>query len=351
MVRSLSGWVSLGLLLAPLFVAAAAGTVMAAEPVRVIFDTDLGADIDDALALAIIHALQARGRCRLVAVTLTNEEPRAAALVDAIDTFYGHGDVPIGAARNGKSAGSRYLETAESRDGDRFRYPRKVQSGKDLPAAVDVLRRVLADQPDGSVVICQVGLSSNLAALLQTGPDQASPLSGPELVKRKVKLLSVMGGAFVPIEGNARYAEYNIKGDLPASRRLAADWPTPIVWSGFEIGLAVPYPASSIEHDYGYVEHHPIAEAYRLYDKMPYDRPSWDLTAVLYGLLPDRGYFDLSPPGRVTVEEDGATRFEMQEGGPHRYLILRPEQRARVTEALVELASQPPACPPRKESR
>ncbi|HJT76109.1 MAG TPA: nucleoside hydrolase [Gemmataceae bacterium] len=337
------------MVLVPLFLAAA-GTAAAAGPTRVIFDTDLGADIDDALALAMIHALQARGDCRLVAVTLTNAEPRAAALVDAINTFYGHGDTPIGAARNGKAAASHYLETAELRDGDRLRYPRKVQSGKDLPAAVDVLRRVLAAQPDGSVVIAQVGLSSNLAALLQSGPDQASPLPGPELVKRKVKLLSVMGGAFVPIEGNARYAEYNIKSDLPASRRLAADWPTPIVWSGFEIGLAVPYPATSIEHDFGYVRHHPIADAYRLYEKMPYDRPSWDLTAVLYGLLPDRGYFDLSPPGRVTVDEDGATRFEKQEGGPHRYLILRPEQRGRVKEALVQLASQPP-CAAAKEAR
>ena len=135
-----------------------------------------------------------------------------------------------------------------------------------------------------------------------------------------------------------------------ARSTVAPDWPTPVVWSGFEIGLAVPYPAASIEQDFGYFAHHPIADAYRLYEKMPYDRPTWDLTAVLYGLLPDRGYFDLSLPGRVTVDEDGATRFEKQEGGPHRYLILRPEQRARVREALVQLTSQPPCAAP-KEAR
>lgn len=294
----------------------------AAEPIRLIFDTDLGADIDDALALAILHAGQARGECRLLAVTLTNDDPRVAPAVDAINTFYGHPDVPIGAARNGIGSANRYLEIAQH-------FPHRVQSGKDLPDAVPLLRRVLAAQPDGSVVIAQVGLSSNLAALLATGPDDSSILPGRELVRRKVKLLSVMGGAFVPIEGNKRYAEYNIKSDLPASRRLAAEWPTPIVWSGFEIGLAIPYPARSIERDFGYVAHHPIAEAYRLYDKMPFDRPTWDLTAVLYALLPDRGYFDLSPPVRVTVEADGSTTFTKDDRGPHRYLILRPEQRGR----------------------
>ena len=31
----------------------------------VIFDTDMGNDVDDALALAVLHALQSRGQCRL----------------------------------------------------------------------------------------------------------------------------------------------------------------------------------------------------------------------------------------------------------------------------------------------
>ena len=318
----------------------------AREPVGLIFDTDLGSDIDDALALGMVHALQARGQCRLLAVTLTNDNPQAAPMVDAINTFYGHGDVPIGAARNGKDGASPYLEVVRRRDGDHWRFPHKIQSGKDLPDAVSLLRRVLAAQPDGSVVIVQVGLSSNLAALLRTTADRASPLTGQELAKRKVKLLSVMGGAFTPIDGNAHYAEYNVKSDLEAAARLAAEWPGPIVWSGFEVGLAVPYPAKSIENDFRYVEHHPVAEAYRAYAKMPYDRPTWDLTSTLYGVLSDRGYFDLSPPGRVVVEKDGSTRFDRDEHGLQRYLVLRPEQKARVQEALVQLASQPPSSAP-----
>ena len=72
-----------------------------------------------------------------------------------------------------------------------------------------------------------------------------------------------------------------------------------MVYSGFEIGIALPYPAISIERDYGYVPHHPLAEAYIRYIPPPHNRPTWDLTSVLYAILGDRGYFDLSPPGKV----------------------------------------------------
>jgi hypothetical protein len=107
----------------------------------------------------------------------------------------------------------------------------------------------------------QVGYFSNFAALLDTPGDATSPLTGRELVKQKVKLLSVMAGSFKP---NSHDLEYNVTQHLAASKRLARDWPTPIVWSGFEIGIAVPYPAVSIQRDFAYVPHHPAARAANL---------------------------------------------------------------------------------------
>ena len=153
-----------------------------------------------------------------------------------------------------------------------------------------------------------------------------------------------MAGAFEPIEGNKRYLEYNVVKDIASARDLAEQWPTPMVFSGFEIGIALPYPAVSIERDYGYVRHHPLAEAYIRRNPPPHNRPTWDLTSVLYAVVPDRGYFDISPPGTVTVVADGLTSFKETSPGNHRYLILRPEQKPRVLEALVQLSSQPP-CP------
>ena len=74
---------------------------LAAEPVKLIFDTDMGNDIDDAQALAMIHALQDRGAVELLAVTSTKDHPLSAAYIDALNTFYGRPDIPIGAVKNG----------------------------------------------------------------------------------------------------------------------------------------------------------------------------------------------------------------------------------------------------------
>jgi hypothetical protein len=82
--------------------------IMAASPapVDVILDTDIGNDIDDALALALLHALESRGECRLLAVTITKDHPLAAAFTDALNGFYGRGDVPIGMVRGGQTPGA-----------------------------------------------------------------------------------------------------------------------------------------------------------------------------------------------------------------------------------------------------
>ena len=64
---------------------------------------------------------------------------------------------------------------------------------------------------------------------------------------------------------------------------------------------------------------------------------------MLYAVCPDRGYFELSPPGEVTVEDDGFTKFDEVPAGRHRYLKLPDRQIERVREALVQLSSQPPA--------
>ncbi len=313
------------------------------RPVRFIFDTDIGNDVDDALAIGVIHALQTRNECELLAITITKDHDLAAPFVDAVNTFYGRGAVPIGVTRSGVTPKQgRFLGLAQTEDNGKLRYPHNLLSGQDAPEASALLREVLSAQPDGSVVIAQVGFSTNLARLLDTKPDKASNLSGRELVAQKVRVLSVMAGAFQPIKGKVHF-EYNVVKDIPAAKKLAEEWPTPIVYSGYEIGLAIRYPAASIERDYAYVSHHPLAEAYQLYDPTPHERPTWDLTSVLWGVRPERGYFDLSPAGLVTVDEKGRTTFQESVGGKHLYLIASESQMVRVREALAQLSSQPPA--------
>jgi inosine-uridine nucleoside N-ribohydrolase len=310
-----------------------------AAPVKLIFDTDMGNDVDDMMALAMIHNLQKRGACELLAVTITKDHPQAAAFVDAVNTLYGYPDIPIGVVRDGaaKEAGKFNLLADEKNADGSLRYPHDLKSGADAPEAVGLIKDILAQQPDGSVVIAQVGFFTNLARLLD------SP-GGKELIAKKVKLLSLMAGAFQTVKWDTRHLEYNVKLDVPAAQKLAKAWPTPVVWSGYEIGVAAAFPHVVIEQDLDYIPHHPLKEAYYLYNPPPHDRPTWDPTAVLYAVQPERGYFDLSPPGIVTVENDASTLFRPNKNGKgnQRFLVMSPEQTARVREAIVQLSVEPP---------
>ena len=304
-----------------------------AQAVPVIFDTDMGNDVDDALALAMLHALESRGECRLLGVTVTKDNPWAAVYVDLVNTFYGRGQIPVGMVKGSgvTPENSPMIQTpAERRRADgTLVYPRRLASGAEAVEAVALLRRLLASEKDGSVVIVQVGFSTNLARLLDTPADL-------ELVGRKVRLLSVMAGNFAQPK-----PEFNVQMDTASARRLFDRWPGEIVASGFEIGDAMKFPAARIEKDFAWAADHPVVDAYRAYMKMPYDRQTWDLTAVLYALRPGGGYFDLSAPGRITADDAGRTTFRPEVGGKHRYLVLTEAQRARTLECMVGLASQP----------
>lgn len=303
-----------------------------AQAVPVIFDTDMGNDVDDALALAMLHALESRGECRLLGVTLTKDNPWAAVYVDLVNTFYGRGQIPVGMVKGGVTPESSPMiqAPAERRRADgSLVYPRRLASGAEAVEAVALLRRLLAAAQDGSVVIVQVGFSTNLARLLDAPADL-------ELVKRKVKLLSVMAGNFVQPK-----PEFNVQKDTASARKLFDQWPGEIVASGFEIGEAMKFPAARIEKDFAWAADHPVVDAYRAYMKMPYDRQTWDLTAVLYGVRPAGGYFGLSAPGRITSDDKGLTNFRAEPTGKHRYLVLTEAQRARTLECMVGLASQP----------
>jgi inosine-uridine nucleoside N-ribohydrolase len=298
----------------------------AATPLDVIFDTDMGNDVDDALALAMLHAFASRGEVKLLAVTVSKDNPWAAEYVRLVNEYYGRGAIPVGIVHDGKTRedGLHVRQVCELHG----RHPASTED------AVPLLRKTLAAEPDGAVTLIQVGFSTNLARLMESAPDQFSDLSGMDLVKRKVRLLTVMAGNFAEPK-----PEYNVMTDIPAASKLFASWPTDIYFSGFEIGEAILFPAASIEHDFP--AGNPVAEAYRLYAKMPYDRPSWDLTTVLYDLRPDRGYFDVSTPGDVLVSPDGATKFQPNAQGKRYVLKVDPVQAARVREACVWLASQP----------
>lgn len=338
-----------------------------ARPVKVILDTDMYGDIDDALALAMLHALESRGEIELLAVTISTETKWTARFVDSINTFYGRGDIPIGVVSGGVTVRaleqSRYGRYLPSPNGIHYTqyissltgnggtpvYPHDEPDLPDPDDPVMLIRRVLADQPDQSVVMIGIGYMTNLAQLLESRPDSASSADGRTLVNQKVKFLSIMAGNFAATGEQ----EFNLAMDVPAARTVLGQWPTPVVVSGSEIGARMLFPQEAIDRYFSYVDRHPIAETfryaasfYRNFSRkpgLPHDHATYDLTSVLYAARPDAGYFTVSGPGAVAVLEGGRSEFVRDQRGNQRILELHDAQKARALEAMIMLVSQPPA--------
>ena len=206
------------------------------------------------------------------------------------------------------------------------------------PEAVTLYRKLLAGEPDNSVVIASVGFSTNLIRLLETTADEYSKLTGKELVEKKVKLLVTMAGCF----NDPSLHEYNVVKDIPAAKVIFGEWPTPVVTSPFEVGIRIQYPATSIENDFGWAPQHPVVEAYKAYLPMPYDRPTWDPTAVLYA-VEGGDWFTVSEPGRIVVTDEGSTLFEADEAGTRRYLSVTDEQAKAILDHFVEVITSEPS--------
>jgi inosine-uridine nucleoside N-ribohydrolase len=299
----------------------------AAEPVRLILDTDIGNDIDDLFALAMIHALESRAEVHLLAVTITKDNRYAAPFVSLVDTYYGRPRIPIGVVRHGKTPEDSPMLRILAQNTSVYPHATEPQPED----AVALLRHTLAAQPNHSVVIAQIGFSTNLARLLD------SP-GGRALIASKVKLLCLMAGNF-----SEPQPEFNVYIDPDSAKILFARWPTPMIFSPFDVGLQVTFPANAITRDFSYDLHHPVPAAWRVYMAgKPPNRPNWDSTAVLEAIRPDRGYFDLSDPGRVSLGAKNITIFKPDPTGNCRYLIIKPDQVARVRELITALVSEPP---------
>jgi hypothetical protein len=171
---------------------------------------------------------------------------------------------------------------------------------------------------------------------------------GVELVKKKVQALSIMAGAFAFCNRTNYHLEANVINGIGYMQTVADQWPeeVPIVWSGYEIGEALPFPRVVIQRDLGYLSHHIAKEAYLLHSGPEHDRPCWDESSVLWAVYPERDFFGLSEPGRVKVLDDGFTRFVQVKNGKgsqrDRFLTMSSVQQSRALEAIVHLTIQPP---------
>jgi purine nucleosidase len=304
----------------------------AKPPLGVIFDADLGNAIDAVLAMAVLYGLDGKNECRVVATTVSKHSLSSAAMAEVIARFYagtvsadfgavGRG-LPVGMSIANKSADETPLLKAvlnrKTPEGNPV-YNHGILQLNDTADVHAVIRNAYTSQYDQNCITVLAGPATNLAGVLG--------LPGvKDLIKQKCKALV--------------WAPDRLSLDPPAAQKLLAEWPTPIYIATPELGAAVKFSATAMETNFAWSEVHPIADAYRAAQPMPYEATTAAVAAVLYAVKPE-GFFTLSPAGAATLSPKNTIVWKAG-AGQHHLLQLDPANKATVLETMTTLASAKP---------
>ena len=273
-----------------------------------ILDTDWWTDCDDIVALRLLCNLHKKGEIDLKGVCINT---RMEYSVPSLSAFLEHEkmDLPVGIADA--------PITPERDEPLKYQYfmkdfPHKLEN-EDCLDGVSFYRKKLAES-ETPVEIIEIGFQHILSALLQSEPDQYSPLNGMELVKQKVSKLWAMAGRWDQDPGR----EYNFcccVESKKAGEIMCNEWPTPIAFLGFEVGLNV-FTGKKLDRD-------DFLKKCMVVHGSPDGRHSWDPMTALYACIGDAekaGYKEVF--GKATVNsKDGTNTFAENPNGPHSYVI------------------------------
>ncbi len=303
---------------------------IAQTAIPVILDTDIGPDYDDVGAMALLHAFADKGEAKILATISCNAFETTGPTLSVLNTYFNRPEIPIGIVKNNfpnQDCKQRWAQAIVAK------YPHHLKSNEEAIEAVALYRKILSSQDDKSVIIITVGFFTNLADLLASSSDEYSSLNGRDLVLKKVKRVVSMA-AGIGNDGVSAH-EFNVYADANAARKVFADWPTPILLSGFEIGEKIITGGRLIKNES--IRQSPVKEAYQVAltsDHNLLGRNSWDQTAVLVAIKGYAPYFNIKKVN-FEIREDG--RNVLITGEKFDYLTTKmpPVEVADVIEELM----------------
>ncbi len=276
------------------------------RPISILHGTDWWTDCDDVAALRLLCRAHKAGEINLCCVGIDSVMEYSAPSVSAFLESEGV-SVPIGidraAVRDG--GGCRYQKLLAA-------YPHAVAANGDCPEAWRLYRKTLAELP-GKAEITEVGFPEIIMQLLQSGPDELSPLNGIDLVKEKVDRIWLMAGKWdvSPVR------EYNLTAYpacCAAGHYICENAPVPLIFLGYEVGLDVITGTGLPEEDL-------LRKAF-IANGAADGRHSWDpmtVEAAILGSPAAAGYRTVH--GRAYVDEHTGENTFIPGDGNHAYLV------------------------------
>ena len=287
----------------------------------VLFDTDFGGDADDLGALAMLNHFHNREEIDLLAVMCWNLETHAVSAIDAVNTYYGNPDIPIG-LRSGELATTSWNHTQVLAEN----LPHDLTADQ-APDATYLYRKILSEAEDQSLTLVTVGPLMNIKNLLESPADSLSELNGKELIHLKIKEFVIMGGQFP--SGERR--EWNFDGNMPGvTQFVLGEIEVPITYLGYEIGLDIktgevfnelPKDTPLYLGFYHFSKYAPWLN--HQFEGKIYDNSTYDQTAVLYAARSGVGeYWHRVTDGICVPDAEGRNEWKEAIGSKQSYLVL-----------------------------
>jgi inosine-uridine nucleoside N-ribohydrolase len=269
-------------------------------PAKVIIDTDIGDDIDDAFAVAL--ALRSPELDILGISTDYGDTAARAKILDRMLAEVGRQDIPVAVGSPTPiDASAQWIALSQGRYGETGHFASRVH-----PAAIDLMLEQIRRYP-GEITLVTLGPMPNIGALIDKSPDTF----------RQLRRIVMMGGAIEPIKPDFGDApplvpapEWNIMLDIPAARKV---FETGVPLYVMPLDSTAHLKLQEVNRNLIFSQGTPLTDALTLLYHQWSNRFN-SVTPVLYDAMPIAFLLDpeLCPvkPMRIRVDEKGLTRPE-----------------------------------------
>jgi len=296
------------------------------KDIRVIFDGDIGSSTDDLFALMMLYRYMDMKRCTLLGVIVDRMGRSYGDVIDIMNNYYGHPDIPIGVETQGVKNPHVFIDYhnapyARTIEGEPI-FKRSIGDDGSYMEGYKLYRKLLSEQPDHSVTITSIGFVTTLSRLLESKPDEFSSLNGVELVRTKVKNIYIMGGVF----GDSVEPDFNFSAAIEFSMKFFELLPKEVelIYSPGEVGDPFDYRPEMVISDINWTDVHPIKWVYQ-HVNCDTGQKMWDPQAIIHAIEGD-DFYKLSERGFVTLTPQGETIFKADPKGNARYQLPGDDQ-------------------------
>jgi hypothetical protein len=289
----------------------------------------MGSDCDDVGALALLNEYADQGDAEILGVIYSSGAiPYGVGVIDAINQYYDHSDIPIGANYD-KSFGDPVDKmNAQMLVRDTSIFHNKYILNSDVAEQTVLNRKLLAAQNNNSVTYITIGHTKGLYDLIVSKPDSISNLSGTELVNQKIKRWVALGA----LKSSNKEITYYTKdwnffsnGTAVYTEYLLEHFSKPIYF--VDGGDNVMTGKSLLNRADGNI----IRTAYKEWLKnveqktLKDQRPSWDLVTVFYAIEGTGEYFEILDKGHLDFDAEKGCKWIRTDSITNQNFVVQKE--------------------------